>query len=100
MTKTALLLSALMSLAFVSEAAAWNRNRTVSTPYGSSHFNAAGNCAGNVCNRSAVRTGPQGNSLSANSTVTCDASRQNCSRTKVYSGSNGGSATVTGSVSR
>jgi hypothetical protein len=100
MNKTALLLSALMSLAFVSEAAAWSRNRTVTTQHGSSQFSASGSCAGGVCSRSAVRTGPQGNSLSANTTVTCDASRQNCSRTKVYSGSNGGSATVTGSVSR
>ncbi|MDH4439686.1 MAG: hypothetical protein QE284_04810 [Rhizobium sp.] len=100
MTKTALLLSALMSLAFVSEAAAWSRNRTVSTAHGSSQFSASGTCAGGTCSRSAVRTGPHGNSLSANSTVTCDANRQNCSRTKTYSGSNGGSATVTGSVSR
>lgn len=100
MTKTALLLAALMSLAMVSEAAAWSRNRTVSTPYGSSNLSASGSCAGGVCTRSAVRTGPRGNSLSANSTLTCDASRQNCSRTKTYSGANGGSATVTGSVSR
>ncbi len=100
MTKTALLLSALMSLAFVSEAAAWSRNRTVTTPHGSSHFSASGNCSGGVCTRSAVRTGPNGASLNANTTVTCDPNRQNCTRTKIYSGSNGGSATVTGSVHR
>lgn len=100
MNKTALLLTALMSLAMVSEAAAWSRNRTVTTAQGSSNMSAAGSCAGGTCNRSAVRTGPLGNSLSASGSVTCDASRQNCSRTKTYNGSNGGSATVTGSVSR
>jgi hypothetical protein len=100
MNKTALLLAALMSVAMVSEAAAWSRNRTVTTAQGSSSMSAAGTCAGGTCTRSAVRTGPRGNSLSANGSVTCDPSLQNCSRTKTYSGSNGGSATVTGSVSR
>lgn len=100
MNKTALLLAALMSIAMVSEAAAWSRNRTVTTAQGSSSMSAAGSCAGGTCTRSAVRTGPRGNSLSATGTVTCDPSLQNCSRTKTYNGSNGGSATVTGSVSR
>jgi hypothetical protein len=100
MNHAALMLAALMSLTTVSEAAAWSRNRTVTTPHGTSSFAASGTCASGTCSRSAVRTGPRGNSLSANSTVTCDASRENCARTKTYNRSNGGTVIVEGSIHR
>ena len=100
MKKTALLIAAIASLAMVSEASAWSRNRSVSTSQGTAHFSASGSCAGGSCSRSATRTGPRGNSLSATSSATCNSASQSCSRSKTYTGSNGGSATVQGSVSR
>jgi hypothetical protein len=100
MKKTALLLAAIASLAMVSEASAWSRNRSVSSAQGTAHFSASGSCAGGSCSRSATRTGPRGNSLSATSSATCSSASQSCSRSKTYTGSNGGSATVQGSVSR
>ncbi|KPF46985.1 hypothetical protein ACSV9I_07415 [Rhizobium sp. G187] len=100
MRKTAFVLAALASFAMVSEAAAWSRNRTVTSPRGTSSFSASGACASGTCTRSATRTGPRGNSLSATGSITCDAGRQNCSRTKTYQGSNGGSVTVHGEAHR
>lgn len=100
MKKSAILLAAIASFAMVSEASAWSRNRSVSTAQGTSHFSASGSCAGGSCSRSATRTGPRGNSLSATSSASCDSASQSCSRSKTYTGSNGGSATVQGSVSR
>ncbi len=100
MNKTALLLTALMSVAMVSEAAAWSRNRTVTTNQGSSSMSATGTCAGVMHPQRRAHRHARRRHEPLNGSVTCDPSYQNCTRTKTYSGSNGGSATVTGSVSR
>lgn len=63
-------LAGFVSLGAVSEAAAWTRSGTVTTPRGTYTGSAAGGCAGGTCSRSATVTGPYGGTVSRSGSVT------------------------------
>lgn len=64
-----LALAGLVSVAAATEAAAWTRSTTVTTPRGTYAGSASAGCAAGVCSRSATVTGPYGNSVSRSGSV-------------------------------
>lgn len=64
-----LALAGLVSVAAATEAAAWTRSTTVTTPRGTYAGSTSAGCAAGVCSRSATVTGPYGNSVSRSGSV-------------------------------
>lgn len=69
LTLATLLLAGIVSFAAATEASAWTRSTTVTTPRGTYTGSAAAGCAGGVCSRSATVTGPYGNTVSRSGSV-------------------------------
>ncbi|TCU79012.1 hypothetical protein EDE08_101795 [Bradyrhizobium sp. R2.2-H] len=94
MMKKLLTMSALagvLSVAVVADANAWTRSRSVSGWRGTASVNASGSCANGTCSRQITRTGPHGNSVSRQGTVTCSGGV--CTGSRTTTGPNGNSVT-------
>ncbi|MBB6309268.1 hypothetical protein [Xanthobacter tagetidis] len=89
-----LALAALFSVAIASEAAAWTRSGTVTTPRGT--YTGSG-CAAGVCARTASVTRPHGNSVSRSGSV-ARTSYPSYMYSRTTTGSYGRSVTRSGSV--
>lgn len=94
-----LALTGIVSLATVSQAAAWTRSGTTTTPRGTYHSSASGGCAGGTCSRSATATGPYGGSASRSGSVTRTAPGS-YSYSRTTTGPYGNSVNRSGSVNR
>ncbi|RTL53558.1 MAG: hypothetical protein EKK40_03075 [Bradyrhizobiaceae bacterium] len=89
----------LMGLATISQAAAWSRSATVTTPRGTYYRQGSGGCAGGTCSHSGSVTGPYGETVSRSGSVTqTGPGAYNYSRTTT--GPNGNSVTRSGTVTR
>ncbi|MDI4664844.1 hypothetical protein K9U40_10960 [Xanthobacter autotrophicus] len=98
-TVLALSLTAFVSVAAVTEAAAWTRSGSTTTPRGTYTSAASGGCSGGTCSRSATASGPYGGTVSRSGSVSQTApGAYNYSRTTT--GPNGNSVSRSGSVSR
>ncbi|MEP9350921.1 hypothetical protein [Xanthobacter sp. KR7-225] len=62
-------LAGLFGIAGATEASAWTRSGTVTTPRGTYTGNVSAGCAAGVCARTATVTGPQGNSVTRSGSV-------------------------------
>lgn len=94
-----LALTGIVSLATVSQAAAWTRTGTTTTPRGTYSSSGSGGCSGGTCSRSGTTTGPYGGSVSRSGSVTQTApGSYNYSRTTT--GPYGNSVSRSGSVTR
>ncbi|MCA1452902.1 hypothetical protein I6F35_06665 [Bradyrhizobium sp. BRP22] len=62
-------LAGLLSLATIAEASAWTRYGTYYGPRGVSTVHVSGGCGYRYCSRTAVRTGPYGNTYVRQTTV-------------------------------
>ncbi len=91
-------LAAALSIGAAAEAGAWTRNGSASGPRGTSSMNAWGNCSGGTCSRGATRTGPYGNSMNSQGSVTC--ANGTCNSSGQTTGPYGGSRSRSGSFSR
>jgi hypothetical protein len=89
----------LISLATISEAAAWSRSRSVTTWRGTYHSQASGGCSSGTCSRSRSVTGPYGGTVSRTGSIT-RTGPGSFSYTRTTTGPNGNSVTRTGSVDR
>lgn len=101
MNRTLLVLSlaGFVSAAAVSEAAAWTRTGSTTTPRGTYNSSASAGCAGGTCSRSAVTTGPYGGTVARSGSVTRTApGTYNYSRN--VTGPNGNSVNHSGTVTR
>lgn len=84
------ILAATVSLATVSDAAAWTRKAAVTGSAGRTMTtHADGHCQGGTCSRSVTRTGPAGYSPSRSGSVSCNPSTQSCSSSGSRTGVNG-----------
>ncbi|WP_246701793.1 hypothetical protein [Rhizobium terricola] len=92
------LLAATVTVIAVSEANAWNRNRTVTTNRGTHSLSASGSCANNTCTRNATRTGVYGGTATRSGSVTCDPASNSCSGSRTTTGPNGGTIYREGEV--
>ncbi len=95
---TTALLAAIVTIAAVSEANAWTRNRTTTTWRGTSSLSASGSCANNSCSRSVTRTGPYGNTATRSGSVACDPASQSCTGSRTTTGPYGGTINRSGQV--
>jgi hypothetical protein len=87
-------LATALSLAAAADANAWTRKGTWTGPHGTSSVYATGSCANGSCTRQITRTGPNGNSVVRNGSLTCGGGT--CNGTSTATGPRGKSVTRSG----
>lgn len=91
-------LTAILAIATVTSASAWERNGSISGPRGTNTLSAQGSCSGGSCARSATVTGAAGRTATRNGSGSC--SGGSCSGSRTTTGPAGNSVKRSGSISR
>ena len=95
---TASALTAVITIASIADAMAWERKGSRVGPRGTSTFETSGNCDGGSCSRTVSRTGPRGYTTTRDGNASC--SGGSCSGSRITTLPSGEMITREGSITR